>query len=148
MHLIWSLQCEKIVSLHLWMFLFIPAVQFWILSWRLSWLWFLTSISPWAPWVPERGGSAWPPTSSPSSGSPSTWTRRPTLTTVTVSSWRAATSGGRGHYIGRHCYQILIHPDPRDYETNKFSLEALRSEMQETEAVHIFKVVYIAMQCT
>ena len=29
----------------------------------------------------------------------------------------------------------------RDYETNKFSLEALRSEMQETEAVHIFKVL-------
>ena len=28
----------------------------------------------------------------------------------------------------------------RDYESNKFTLEALRSEMQETEAVHIFKV--------
>jgi len=28
----------------------------------------------------------------------------------------------------------------RDYESNKFTLEALRSEMQETEAVHIFKI--------
>ena len=28
----------------------------------------------------------------------------------------------------------------RDYENSKFTLEALRSEMQETEAVHIFKV--------
>ena len=29
----------------------------------------------------------------------------------------------------------------RDYDSNKFTLEALRSEMQDTEAVHIFKVI-------
>ena len=37
----------------------------------------------------------------------------------------------------------------RDYESNKFTLEALRSEMQETEAVHIFKVksgIYTCIQ--
>ena len=87
------------------MILFIP-VQCWTPSWRLSWLWCLTSISLWAPWAPGRGGSAWPPTSSPSSGSPSTWTQRPSLTTATVSSWRVATSGERGHYDGLY-YQIL-----------------------------------------
>ena len=28
----------------------------------------------------------------------------------------------------------------RDYDTNKFTLEALKSELQDTEPVHIFKV--------
>ena len=28
----------------------------------------------------------------------------------------------------------------RDYSSNRFTLEALRSELQDTEAVHVFKV--------
>lgn len=41
-----------------------------------------------------------------------------------------------------HTFYILHDNNARDYETNKFSLEALRSEMQETEAVHIFQVLH------
>ena len=105
MHLIWSTWENYILAIqHLsYIFLFV-TVQFWTPFWRRSWLWCLTSISHWAPSAPGRGGSAWPPTSSPSSGSLSTWTRRPSLTTATASSWRAATSGARGHYD--HCHQI------------------------------------------
>ena len=38
--------------------------------------------------------------------------------------------------------RLILDDFYRDYESNKFSLEALRSEMQETEAVHIFKVLH------
>ena len=45
---------------------------------------------------------------------------------------------------GPHCDCVILKGGnirgERDYSSNRFTLEALRSELQDTEAVHVFKV--------
>ena len=70
--------------------------------------------------------------------------RRVSMATYLLTQLRIALNMDTETYTD-HCDCVIMKGGnirgERDYHSNKFTLEALRSEMQDTEAVHIFKVI-------
>ena len=70
--------------------------------------------------------------------------RRVSMATYLLTQLRIALNMDTETYTD-HCDCVIMKGGnirgERDYDSNKFTLEALRSEMQDTEAVHIFKVI-------
>ena len=70
--------------------------------------------------------------------------RRVSMATYLLTQLRIALNMDTETYTD-HCDCVIMKGGnirgERDYDSNKFTLEALRSELQDTEAVHIFKVI-------
>ena len=72
--------------------------------------------------------------------------RRVSMATYLLSQIRIALNMDTKYYAN-NCDCVIMKGGnirgERDYDTNKFTLEALASELQDTEPVHIFKVFEI-----